>query len=49
MSNYDRIIEVLEKNFLGASIDNIDNNEKKEIIESLFSGKTKDIFIHYFL
>ena len=26
-----------------------DNNEKKEIIESLFSGKIKDIFIHYFL
>ena len=25
------------------------NNEKKEIIESLFSGKTKDIFSHYFL
>ena len=25
------------------------SNEKKEIIESLFSGKTKDIFIHYFL
>lgn len=24
-------------------------NEKKEIIESLFSGKTKDIFSHYFL
>ena len=26
-----------------------DNNEKKEIIESLFSGKIKDIFSHYFL
>lgn len=25
------------------------SNEKKEIIESLFSGKTKDIFNHYFL
>lgn len=25
------------------------NNEKKEIIESLFSGKIKDIFSHYFL
>lgn len=25
------------------------SNEKKEIIESLFSGKTKDIFSHYFL
>ena len=25
------------------------SNEKKEIIESLFSGKIKDIFIHYFL
>ena len=24
-------------------------NEKKEIIESLFSGKIKDIFSHYFL
>ena len=24
-----------------------DSNEKKEIIESLFSGKIKDIFIHY--
>lgn len=26
-----------------------DNDEKKEIIESLFSGKIKDIFSHYFL
>ena len=26
-----------------------DINEKKEIIESLFSGKIKDIFSHYFL
>lgn len=26
-----------------------DNDEKKEIIESLFSGKLKDIFSHYFL
>lgn len=25
------------------------NNEKKEIIESLFSGKIKDIFSYYFL
>ena len=25
------------------------SNEKKEIIESLFSGKIKDIFSHYFL
>ena len=25
------------------------NNEKKEIIESLFSGKIKDMFGHYFL
>lgn len=25
------------------------NNKKKEIIESLFSGKIKDIFSHYFL
>ena len=25
------------------------NDEKKEIIESLFSGKIKDIFSHYFL
>ena len=25
------------------------SNEKKEIIESLVSGKIKDIFIHYFL
>lgn len=25
------------------------NNEKKEIIESLFSGKIKDVFSHYFL
>ena len=27
MSNYDRFVEVLEKNFLGASIDNITNDE----------------------
>ena len=26
-----------------------DKDEKKEIIESLFSGKIKDIFSHYFL
>ena len=26
-----------------------DNDEKKEIIESLFNGKIKDIFSHYFL
>ena len=26
-----------------------DNDEKKEIIESLFSGNIKDIFSHYFL
>ena len=26
-----------------------DNDEKKVIIESLFSGKIKDIFSHYFL
>lgn len=26
-----------------------DNDEKKEIIESLFRGKIKDIFSHYFL
>ena len=27
MNNYDRIMEVLEENFLGASIDNIDEDE----------------------
>ena len=32
MSNYNRIMEVLEVNFLGASIDNIDEDE---IIDAL--------------
>ena len=32
MSNYDRIMEVLEENFLGASIDNVTDDE---IIDTL--------------
>ena len=32
MSNYDRIMEVLEENFLGASIDNVTD---EEIIDTL--------------
>ena len=32
MSNYDRIVEVLEENFLGASIDNVTD---EEVIDTL--------------
>ena len=32
MSNYDRIMEVLEENFLGASIDNVTD---EEVIDTL--------------
>ena len=32
MSNYDRVVEVLEENFLGASIDNVTD---EEIIDTL--------------
>ena len=47
---YQRGGEIMEKITLIASLLlSKDNDEKKEIIESLFSGKIKDIFSHYFL
>ena len=33
MNNYDRIMEVLEENFLGASIDNVTDEDIIEILQ----------------